>query len=308
MIPTIGIPKALLYYKYKDLWISFFEELGCNIIISPNTNQNILNDGIKTSIDEACLPMKIYLGHIKYLINKCDYILIPRIKSLKKHEKLCTNFSACFDLVSNLFNTNILNYNIDVEKHEDELYSFVSLGLELGYNYRKSVNAYRNAKKKEEMLNKRRINKQKSLIASSNKTKILIAGHPYNIYDDKIGKKVTDLLKENNIDIIYSDIYDKKYLDKEVEKITKRNYWTYNKEIIGSISHYKDNVDGIILITAFPCGPDSLSNEMIERNIDTPIINLIIDDSEASAGLETRIESFIDILEERKKVYGRKSN
>ena len=47
---TIGIPKALLYYKYGELWTSFFEELGCEIIISPNTNKEILDNGIKFSI------------------------------------------------------------------------------------------------------------------------------------------------------------------------------------------------------------------------------------------------------------------
>ena len=38
---TIGIPKALLYYKYSELWTTFFEELGCDIIISPNTSKKI---------------------------------------------------------------------------------------------------------------------------------------------------------------------------------------------------------------------------------------------------------------------------
>ena len=73
---------------------------------------------------------------------------------------------------------------------------------------------------------------------------------------------------------------------------------------MAAISHYEKQVDGIILITAFPCGPDSLSNEMIERNVNIPLINLIIDDANSDAGLLTRIESFIDILEERKIRHG----
>ena len=72
-------------------------------------------------------------------------------------------------------------------------------------------------------------------------------------------------------------------------------------EIIASISHYQEHVDGIILITSFPCGPDSLSNEMILRNVNIPITNLIIDEASSDTGLLTRIESFIDILEERRK-------
>lgn len=297
----IGIPKALLYYKYGDLWTFFFEELGCDVIISPNTNKKILDDGVKLSIDESCMAMKIYMGHVNYLIDKCDYILIPRLKCIKKKEKLCTNFSALYDLVNNVFNKDLIHYNLDVENKEDELYAFTTMGLNLGFSYRKSLNAYKIAKEKDNMLKQRKVSKQKSILATSNKIKILLAGHPYNLYDEYIGKQIITLLENNNIEIIYSDNYDFKYLDKEVNEISPKNYFTYNREIISSIVHYKEVVDGIILITSFPCGPDSLSNEMILRNINIPITNLIIDEANTDTGIITRIESFIDIIEERRK-------
>ncbi len=305
---TIGIPKALLYYKYSELWTSFFEELGCEIIVSPNTSKKILEDGIKFSLDESCMAMKIYMGHVYYLIDKCDYILVPRLKCIKKHEKLCTNFSALYDLVNNIFDKKLINYNVDVEHKEDELYAFVTMGLSLGFSYRKIVSAYHIAKEKEKMLKEREISKQKSIIASSNKIKILLAGHPYNLHDEFIGKQIENVLEKNDIEIIYSDKYDTKYLEQEVKKISPKNYWTYNKEIIGAISHYQELVDGIILITSFPCGPDSLSNEMILRNVKIPITNLIIDEANSDTGLLTRIESFIDILEERRKNHGERKN
>lgn len=305
---TIGIPKALLYYKYSELWTSFFEELGCEIIVSPNTSKKILEDGIKFSLDESCMAMKIYMGHVYYLIDKCDYILVPRLKCIKKHEKLCTNFSVLYDLVNNIFDKKLINYNVDVEHKEDELYAFVTMGLSLGFSYRKIVSAYHIAKEKEKMLKEREISKQKSIIASSNKIKILLAGHPYNLHDEFIGKQIENVLEKNNIEIIYSDKYDTKYLEQEVKKISPKNYWTYNKEIIGAISHYQELVDGIILITSFPCGPDSLSNEMILRNVKIPITNLIIDEANSDTGLLTRIESFIDILEERRKNHDEREN
>lgn len=297
---TIGIPKALLYYKYKDLWITFFEELGCDVIISPNTNKTILDNGIKLSIDESCMAMKIYMGHVNYLLDKCDYILVPRIKSIKKHEKLCTNFSCLYDLVNNMFEKKLIHYNLDVEHKEDELYAFVTMGLSLGFKYKQITKAYKIAKEKENMLKARKLSKQKAIIATTNKIKILLAGHPYNLYDECIGKQIQILLEKYNVEIIYSDLYDDKYLEKEVKKISKDNYWTYNKEIMAAIVHYEQQVDGIILITSFPCGPDSLSNEMIIRNVEIPITNLIIDEANSDTGLLTRIESFIDILEERR--------
>lgn len=304
----IGIPKALLYYKYGDLWTFFFEELGCDVIVSPNTSKKILDDGIKLSMDEACMAMKIYMGHVNYLLDKCDYILVPRLKCLKKHEKLCTNFSALYDLVSNVFDKELVHYNVDIENKEDEFYAFTTMGLSLGFSYRKIVRAYRIAKEKDTMLKSRRLSKQKAVLATSNKIKILLAGHPYNLYDEYIGKQIVKLLENNNIEVIFSDCYDSKYLESEVKKISPKNYFTYNKEIIGSIVHYESVVDGIILITSFPCGPDSLSNEMIVRSVNIPITNLVIDEANSDTGILTRIESFIDILEERRNHSERKNN
>ena len=75
----IGIPRGLLYYRDYILWKTFFEGIGCTLILSPPTNKGIIDKGGNISIDESCLPAKIYLGHVKELSQKCDYILVPRI-------------------------------------------------------------------------------------------------------------------------------------------------------------------------------------------------------------------------------------
>jgi predicted nucleotide-binding protein (sugar kinase/HSP70/actin superfamily) len=60
-------------------------------------------------------------------------------------------------------------------------------------------------------------------------------------------------------------------------------------------------VDGIILLSSFPCGPDSMVNEIILRKVQNkPILNLILDGQEGSAGMETRLESFVDIIKYRR--------
>ena len=305
---TIGIPKALLYYKYKDLWINFFENLGLNVIISPNTNKEILENGKKYCLDEACLSLKIYMGHVDYLKDKCDYILVPRISTLNVNEKVCTNFMCLYDLISNTFDKSIIHYNVDVEKKEDEEYAFITMGLNLGFTYRKTKNAYKKAKEYEKNINDKRISKQINKLTSDKNKKILLAGHPYNLYDNLIGGYITNYLEKENVEILYSDNFSNKYYDKINKEISPRNYYTYNKELIGSIFTYKNLVDGIILITSFPCGPDSLTNEIILRSIDVPIINLLIDEQLSDNGIITRLESFLDIIDERKKEYEQSKN
>lgn len=305
----IGIPRALLYYYYNDLWIYFFKYLRLDIIYSNKSNKKILSDGENLSLDEACLSLKLYLGHVKDLINRCDYILVPRLFSVKKNEGVCTNFNCLYDLVNNTFNNiNILNYNVDLTKKENELLGFLNLGRDLGFSYISSYNAYKYAQKKslENRLEKEQIQKNNLL---NNNIKILVAAHPYNLYDDLIGKPILNYLEKENITIIYSDRINHKIIDEECSKISTDIHWTHSKEVMASINYYKDKTDGIIIISAFPCGPDSLANELAIRKVkNIPILKLIMEDLNSDIGILTRLESFIDILKQKKEEIYEKSN
>lgn len=297
----IGIPKALLYYYYNDLWIYFFKYLRLDVIYSNSSNKKILSDGESLAPDEACLSLKLYLGHVKDLINKCDYILVPRLYSIKKNEGVCTNFNALYDLVNNTFdNINTINYNVDLTKKENELLGFLNLGKDLGFSYINSYTAYKFAKEKSLENRLQKEEKQKKALLNDN-IKILIAAHPYNLYDDLVGKPIIDYLEDNNITVIYSDRINHKIIDSECKKISKDIHWTHSKEVMASINYYKDKVNGIIIISAFPCGPDSLANELAIRKIKSiPILKLIMEDLNSDIGILTRLESFIDILKQKK--------
>ena len=288
----IGIPRSLYYYYYNDLWINFLKYLKIDVIISPETNKEILDLGLKYSTDEMCLSMKNYIGHVAYLKDKCDYILIPRIDNYGIDKQTCTNFLASYDIISNMFNIKILNYNINLRNKETELKGFIKIGKELGINKEKSKNAYIFAKVRSNKIKKEKVLKNLRNL-KSNKKKILLVSHSYNTYDKLIGIPIIDMLKEYNVEIIYSDLFFNK---DESSKYTKELYWKYSKENISSISKCIDKIDGIIFLSGFPCGLDSLVNELVMRKIDKPYINIVIDDNSISGGIETRIESFIDII------------
>lgn len=298
---TIGIPKAFLYYRNKIFWETFFTKLGCKIKVSKDTNKKTIEIGKKYSIDESCLSSKIYLGHIASLQNKCDYIFIQRISDYGKGEKVCMKFNGIYDVVKNLFpETKILDCNIEKTKRNTEYKSYIKLGLRLNKNIFKVIYSYIKSKYKEKKYNQIQMQKQQLKLNSKN-IKVLIISHHYNIYDKYIGEPIKKILESMNIDLIYAHLLDKKISKKYAKKLSPTLYWTYSKELIGSIEYYKKNVDGIIFLTTFPCGPDSLVNELMIRKIkDLPITNILIDESNAEAGIQTRLESFIDIIKERR--------
>ena len=114
----IGLPRAMLYYRYRVLWRTFFQELGMETVVSVPTNRDILEQGTALAIDEACLSLKIYLGHVAALVGKCDYILVPRVSSFDRHRSMCTRFESTPDLVRNVFRNSgqkLLSYEVDEE-------------------------------------------------------------------------------------------------------------------------------------------------------------------------------------------------
>lgn len=299
----IGIPKSLLYYYYKNLWIYFFKYLKIDIIESKKSNKEILSIGEAVAADEACLSLKLFLGHVESLKNQCDYVLIPRLYSVKKNEQVCTNFNCLYDLVNNSFDDiNILNYNVDLTTHEGELLGFLKMGRELGFSYIETYKAYKYAKEKELEIKLQEEEKQRKEEQKEG-LKILLAGHPYNLYDEMIGMPIIRYLKKENITILYSDKINHTLIDQECEKISTDIHWTHSKQMMASINYYQDKVDGIIILSSFPCGPDSLSNELAIRKIkNIPVLKLIFEDFNSDVGTITRLESFFDILKQKKEV------
>jgi predicted nucleotide-binding protein (sugar kinase/HSP70/actin superfamily) len=91
-----------------------------------------------------------------------------------------------------------------------------------------------------------------------------------------------------------------------VSNLDTEIYWANELEMTGSAGYYlnNDKIDGIITITAFGCGPDSLMIERMTRKskkFNKPVLNLTIDEHTGEAGFITRLEAFCDMLYRRKR-------
>ena len=254
----IGIPRSFFYYEYETLIKTFFNELDIDYIISEESNQNTLKNGEKYLPKDTCIPLKLFLGHIEYLKNKCNMILVPRI--IKNN--ICPIFKGLYDLTNNLFKENILDLNLNIDKYKDLKLGLVELGLSLGLPYNKTVTAYKRAIEKQNKVKNNLILKQSNIL-KNNKRKILIKGTNYNIFDNMIGKQIIDILKEQNIEIIYEN---------------------YNKE-----ENYKEYLNKAIRISSNNCPRIIMNN--LNNNIKT--INIIINENTTKKELKTIIERFL---------------
>ena len=298
-VPVIGLPRALLYEREAVMWKAFFSSLGMRGIISAPTNREMLRLGAEAAIDEVCLSTKIYLGHVRSLFGKCDLILVPRVSNYGLHRNMCTKFESLYDLVCNVFrNTGqrFIAYNVDVLGGISEEKAFVDLGMALGFGRKDAVRAFRRAGRAAAEDWHKKISREERLYRTD-QIKVLVAGHSYLTEDAYIGRPLFQYLEEMGVVPIRADRVDRKEALRQSVRVSPTIKWEMSRELLGSIQMHKSKVDGLILMSAFPCGPDSMVNEMIIRKFpDIPILNIVMDNQDGTAGLETRLESFTDIL------------
>lgn len=293
----IGIPQGLLYCKYHPFLETFFSELGAQIIISENTNKDILNSGVKYCVDEACLPVKIFHGHVASIKDKCDVLVIPRIMQLKKDEYICPKFCGLPEMVINSFDKLPLTITEPIyATSKKNLYSWAKV---TGKFLRKS-----NYEIKRAFINA--LNAQNDykigIEDSGYEINVALTGHPYNIYDNFSNMNLIEKLNKLGIGITTMEFIKEDTIYKEAKDLYKKPFWTFLRENYGfAVNSAKGKtIDGIIYISSFNCGIDSVVTELIKEKVpDFPFLILKIDEHTGEAGIDTRIEAFKDMLERR---------
>ncbi len=305
---TIGIPRALLYHRYAALWETFFSGLGEETVLSPRTNKEIQDTGERYAVDENCLSSKLFLGHVASLEGKCDAVFVPRIADFGEHGILCTRFEALYDICVNVFRETGLSFltcEVDLHEKKTEAEAYIGLGMELGHSREESGAAWDAACRALAAQRTEKVEKQDAALAATDKIRVLVVGHEYNLYDEYIGMPILKGIERLDAFAVCADAIDIEAAQSDSPSLCERVPWMMSRELLGAVQKYRDQVDGIILLTAFPCGPDSMVDEMIIRRVkDLPVLNLLLDSQDASAGIETRLESFIDIIRFRKEGQG----
>ncbi len=65
----------------------------------------------------------------------------------------------------------------------------------------------------------------------------------------------------------------------------------------------REHMDGVLHVFPFTCMPEIIAQNILVRvaeTTDTPVLTYIVSEQQGEAGMETRLESFLDLLEERR--------
>jgi len=295
---TIGIPRALGYYRYGTLWETFLQELDIPYVTSGETTQQMLEVGAKHSVDESCLPQKLYMGHVSALLDRADRILVPRLEHMGKRDEFCVRFWGLPDTVQATFtDACLLTYELKSKHPRQQEAAFLRMGKTMGRGSLASLRAYRRAVSRQRAADFRSLSQSRMSLRARG-TKILLAGSPYIVREKTMGGVIAALLKQMGVSPVFPDAWDREQCKEEAQHLSRDLYWTFQREALGAIHLSRGQVDGIILLTAFPCGSDCLANELVLRRTDgIPVIQIILDEHQGREGLLTRLESFLDMIE-----------
>jgi len=303
---TIGIPRALIYWKRPHFWEKFFEELGLKVILSPLSNKEIVEKGVKVADPDTCFSEKVYFGHLLWLDGKVDYIFVPRLKTVRWSINLqsdfgeileyCPKFFALPDLAKIFVKTPILTETINERKEKFER-TLMRLGKKLNKTKEEVKIAYNLAFSKEKEL---KTKESQSFFGKmqSGKPKAVLVSHPYNLYDEYVNLGAKEKLEKLGVEVVFIDQVPVN-LD-QIHLTGPKWHWEFGKEIMAEIEASLDyNIMGAVEISAFQCGSDSVLKEFVERRFKRdkiPFLYLLIDEQTGEAGLQTRLEAFMDTI------------
>ncbi len=300
----IGIPKAFSVYTLWPLYSWFFHNLG----IETRLSEEICHDGIARTEGAYCFPAEIAHGAIQDLVNsKYDYIFVPHFRDMESYEEdIHANFcpitqslpyyikKAFSEIPEEKFLDPIVSFKFGREKALEE---FLRMGSILGIKANDVKAAFYDAceKQQEYFSRARELGKKALEVARNSKRPVMaILGRPYNAFTRDANMGIPLKYTSRGYSVIPFDI-----LPFEDSEIYKNMYWYYGQQDMKASVRLKDE-DNIFItfITNFSCAPDSFMLHYVKWIMgNKPFLILELDSHSADAGVDTRVEAFLDIIE-----------
>ncbi len=313
----IGIPRAFLYYHYFALWRAFFTDLGCEVVVSPPTRRSILERGLTAAEDESCLPVKVAYGHVAALAGKVDYVFLPYMKSVETKRYLCPKIIGLPDMIAHnlpglppLLRPEV-NVYADVAGAER---AYLAVGAQLGFPRERCREAFRCGTAAQEEFRRlveegflpeeacARLEGREVALPAAPRGAIAVIGHSYLSCDSFVTMDLVGRLREAGYRVLISDSLSAAEVDRQAERLSKDMFWSFGRRLMSAGFHFgtREDVRGVILLTAFSCGADSMVEPFIvHAAAGKPFLNLTVDEHSGEAGLVTRLEAFLDMIERR---------
>lgn len=301
IITQVGIPRALYYFQFYPLWEAYLSTLGLQVTFSPPTNQEILELGLEACVDGACLPLKAFVGHVRFLARQgLGLLWVPQVISLVRGEYACPNLLGLPDLVRQYVSPSVrlLTPVLDARRGKRQLdRGYLSWGLQFA-----ALPRVLRAWQKACVVQRSWEEEQGRGHPAGSALTILLLGPGYLVDDAYLNGNLQRKLQELGVAVVRADLPDAVTVP-ACRYLTKRPYWTTTRRALGALEHFRRTVDGVISIAPFGCGAEAMQGVLVNqrlRGANLPYLELYVDEHSSPVGLHTRLEAFCDLLERKK--------
>ncbi|MGE5543479.1 MAG: hypothetical protein ACM3UW_00765, partial [Bacillota bacterium] len=131
-----------------------------------------------------------------------------------------------------------------------------------------------------------------------------VLGHCYTLNDRFISLQLFERLREMGVSVVTNEMLDPREVELAAARLPKRVFWTVGRKMVGTalLLNQDEKIDGLIYLTCFGCGPDSMMAKIIERRINKPFMLLTVDEHSGEAGTVTRLEAFCDMMRRQRRL------
>ena len=309
---VVGIPRVLTMYEMFPFWSAFLEELGCEVVLSGKTNQQVRHDSVELITAETCFPIKIVYGHVTDLLKKgVDAIFMPSTITMGNKDSKFNSSQMCPYVQANPY---MVRSAIDLKKKNVEMWepavsfhrgddkvaeALVGIGSKMGVSRKKVVEAVKKARTAQSAFYAAMRTRGHEVINNlkEDRKAVVIISRPYNGCDSGINMDLPRKLKDMGMIAIPMDMLT---LSEDATHSENPNmYWRSGQRIQAAADAVRKNPKlNAIYISNFKCGPDSFINYHVQQQMrGKPFLHLEVDEHSADAGAITRCEAFFDSLE-----------
>jgi predicted CoA-substrate-specific enzyme activase len=300
---TIGIPVSLLTTTLYPFYATFFNALGVRVVpgieLSP--------EGMEAPGASFCFPVLLSHAFVHGLLQlDLDYIFVPFVKNLAVENSTEANCTCPFVQADPYFlraafhdelGSKLITEVLEFDKPENLRTAFVSLAARLGFSESKALPAFLKARDTFDAMRSEMLEIGRKFLRElpPNESAIVLFGRPYNAFSHFGNMGIPHKFASRGYRVIPHDFLPPEEL--EAEKLPKM-FWATGQGIMQAARFVQKmpNLFGAF-VTNFSCGPDSfITGYFRDLMGQKPSLTLEIDAHTADAGIDTRIEAFLDVI------------
>jgi len=304
---TVGVPEALSVHSLWPLYSNFFHAIGVKASLVPQVDEK----GVARCESSFCYPVEIAHGQMGTALDgEFDYWFLPHFKAMPSYQEdihacLCPLTQALPYYLKRAFHLDekrMLAPVLDLRGgFDDGAAAMAQVAVRLGFTEAEGRSAWSLAVERQKACYREQRRIGATVLAESVKHSrpvVVLFGRPYNALTAQANMGIPRKFTTRGCTVLPFD-----FIPIKDEKIDRNMYWYYGQADLKGAVVVKDmpNVFACY-ITNFSCAPDSFILHYNRWIYNTkPFLVLELDSHTADAGIDTRVEAFLDIVESYRK-------